>query len=45
MLRNSETVSAIMNEWRSVDFVGAAQQAAYNHQIPEHAIDLFQECK
>ena len=45
MLRNSETVSAIMNEWRSVDFSSAAQQATFNHQISEHNVDLFQECK
>lgn len=45
MLRNSETVSAIMNEWRSIDFSSAAQQATFNHQISEHNVDLFQECK
>ena len=45
MLRNSETVSAIMNEWRSMDFSGAAQQATFNHEISDHNVDLFQECK
>ena len=45
VLRNSETVSVIMNEWRTVDFAGVAQQAAYRHHIPEHSIELFQECK
>lgn len=45
VLRNSETVSAIMNEWRSMDFSSAIQQATFNHEISDHNIDLFQECK
>ena len=34
-----------MNEWRLIDFASAAQQAAYNQQIPEIGVELFQECK
>lgn len=45
MLRNSEAVSNLLTEWRSVDFDNVARQAALNQQMGEPAYELISECK
>ena len=45
VLRSSESVSCILNDWRAIDFETAAGQIMFSHQLPEHSLELFKECK
>lgn len=45
VLRSSESVGYILNDWRSIDFEAASSQIAFTHQLPEQSLELFKECK
>ena len=45
MLRSSESVGCILNEWQSVDFEAAAGQIIFTHQLPDLSVELFKECE
>ena len=45
VLRNSDLVSSLLNEWRCVDFETMSKQAIYSQQMSEASSDLIKECK
>lgn len=45
VLRSSENVTLILNEWRCIDFEATAKHATYSQQISEGSAELIKECK
>ena len=45
VLRGSDSVTSILNDWRSIDFESAASQVVFPNQFSEQTTDLFKECK
>ncbi len=45
VLRNTEAVSGILQEWRSIDFDSLSSQASYGQPVTQTQSDTFKECK
>lgn len=45
VLRSSESVGYILNDWRSIDFEAASSQVIFTHHLPEQSLELFKECE